>query len=293
MTDEKPRPSLIDAIRTKTVRTEVGDSLPRGLRVTTAYAWRFVVIAVAAGILIWLIIQLKLLVVPLLISILVTALLWPAFTWMLRRGVPRWLALVISVLGTIAIVAGLVWLAVWQIVREWPRVQERTVAAVEEFRQYLIDGPLHLTADQIDDRVGVPNLVVEAARPEVDHRVRPELAHKGEIIGPCGRDGAHAGVAGQLNRIGADVSRRAMDDHGLSGLDPSVIEQGLPCRHGNHGNRCRFDRGQRGGLARDHRGGRQGKLGIGPDELRIGHAVDSVSHTQAGHFRSQGDDFTR
>lgn len=150
MTDEKPRPSLIDAIRTKTVRTEVGDSLPRGLRVTTAYAWRFVVIAVAAGILIWLIIQLKLLVVPLLISILVTALLWPAFTWMLRRGVPKWLAIVVSVLGTFAVVGGLVWLAVWQIVREWPRVQQRTVEAVEEFRQYLIDGPLHLTAEQID-----------------------------------------------------------------------------------------------------------------------------------------------
>ena len=102
MTDEKSRPSLLDAIRTKTVRGEIEESLPHGLRVTTAYARRFVVIAVAAGILIWLVIQLKLLVVPLLVAILVTALLWPVFTWMLRHGVPRWAAIVMSVIGTIA-----------------------------------------------------------------------------------------------------------------------------------------------------------------------------------------------
>ena len=150
MTDEKPRPSLLDAIRTKTVRGEIEETLPHGLRVTTAYAWRFVVIAVAAGILIWLVIQLKLLVVPLLVAILVTALLWPVFTWMLRHRVPRWAAIVVSVIGTIAVVGGLLWLAIWQITREWSSVRARTLASIEQFRQYLIDGPLHLTSAQID-----------------------------------------------------------------------------------------------------------------------------------------------
>ncbi|WP_428832878.1 AI-2E family transporter [Microbacterium flavum] len=139
-----------DAIRTKTVRGEIEETLPHGLRVITAYAWRFVVIALAAGILIWLVIQLKLLVVPLFVAILVTALLWPAFTWMLRRGVPRWLAIVVSVIGTFAIVGGLLWLAIWQITREWSDVRERTLQSIGQFRDYLIDGPLHLTAQQID-----------------------------------------------------------------------------------------------------------------------------------------------
>lgn len=149
--NEKSRASLMDAIRTKTVRTEIGDSLPHGLRVTTAYAWRFVVIAIAAGIIIWLIIQLKLLVVPLLVAILIAALVWPGFTWLLRHRVPRWIAIVISVLGTLAIVAGLLWLVIWQVSLQWPSVRARTVEAVEQFRQYLIDGPLHLTPEQIDD----------------------------------------------------------------------------------------------------------------------------------------------
>lgn len=149
--DDKPRGSLLDAIRNKSVSTEIGSSLPRGLRVTTAYAWRFVVIAVAIGIMVWLVIQLKLLVIPLLIAILVTALLWPAFTWMLAHRVPKWLAIVIAVLGAVGVIGGLLWLAIWQITRQWGSVQARTGEAIEQFRQYLIDGPLHLTATQIDD----------------------------------------------------------------------------------------------------------------------------------------------
>jgi len=151
MTDPKPRGSFLESIRARTVSTEIGGSLPRGLRVATAYAWRFVVIAAALGVFIWIVIQLKLLVIPLLIALLLTALVWPAFTWMLRHRMPRWLALVISVLGTIAIVSGLLYLAIWQITREWSSVRERTVGSIQQLRQYLIDGPLHLTAQQIDD----------------------------------------------------------------------------------------------------------------------------------------------
>jgi predicted PurR-regulated permease PerM len=151
--DEKPRGSLFDAMRDRTriVSGDLSGSIPHGLRVTTAYAWRLLVIAAAAGVAIWLIIQLKLLVIPLLVSILVTALLWPAFSWMLRRRFPRWLAIVIAAVGAIAIIGGLVWLVVWQISREWSSVQNRTVIAMQELRTYLINGPLHLTEQQIDD----------------------------------------------------------------------------------------------------------------------------------------------
>ena len=151
MTDPKPRGSFLDTIRSRTVSTEIGESIPRGLRLATAYSWRFLVIAGAIAVFIWIVIQLKLLVIPLLIALLLTALVWPAFTFMLRHRVPRWLALVVSVLGTLAIITGLLYLAIWQITREWPSVRARTVESVAQLRQYLIDGPLHLTATQIDD----------------------------------------------------------------------------------------------------------------------------------------------
>ena len=151
MTDDKPRGSFLDNLRSRTVTTDIAPGIPRGLRVATAYSWRFLVVAAAIGVGVWLVIQLKLLVIPLLVAILVAALLWPAFTWMLRHRVPRWLAIVIALIGTVAIIGGLVWLVVWQVSRQWGSVQDRTVEAVEQFRQYLIDGPLHLSSAQIDD----------------------------------------------------------------------------------------------------------------------------------------------
>ena len=151
--EEKPRGSFFDAVRdrSRVVSTDVSGTIPRGLKVASAYSWRFLVVAAAIGVAIWLVIQLKLLVIPLLVAILVTALLWPAFSWMLRHRVPRWLAIVICVLGALAVVTGLVWLVIWQVSRQWSSVQERTVDAIAQLRQYLIDGPLHLTAAQIDD----------------------------------------------------------------------------------------------------------------------------------------------
>ncbi|KZE41219.1 AI-2E family transporter [Microbacterium sp. T32] len=150
-TDPEDRGSFFDALRRRTVSSDLSPAVPPALRQTTAYAWRLLVIAAALGVVVWLVIQLKLLVVPLLVAILVTALVWPAFSFLLRHRWPRWLAIVVTVVGTIAIISGLVWLAVWQITREFGSVQERTVAAVGQFRQYLIDGPLHLSAQQIDD----------------------------------------------------------------------------------------------------------------------------------------------
>jgi predicted PurR-regulated permease PerM len=156
MSDSAPEPrgSFLDAVRRRTVSIEQTESVPHGLRLATAYAWRFLVLAAAAGVLIWLVIQLKLLVIPLLIAILIAALTWPAFSLMLRHRWPRWIAIIVTLLGTIAIIGGLLWLAVWQITREWSSVRERTVDAVGEFRTYLIDGPLHLTPAQIDDSLG-------------------------------------------------------------------------------------------------------------------------------------------
>src|SRR5690606_966364 len=157
MTDEQ-RPRKRDLLwgrmpTERTVSTEADSSVPLSLRVGAAYAWRLLLIAAAAGVIIWLVILLKLLVIPLLVGILITALLWPAFEWMLRHRVPRWLAILVSMLGTVAIVVGLMWLVVWQVTLEWPEVQARTMTAVEGIRAYLIDGPLHLTDTQIKDYI--------------------------------------------------------------------------------------------------------------------------------------------
>ncbi|MFJ4173714.1 AI-2E family transporter [Microbacterium sp. NPDC089696] len=152
---EEQRPRLRDLFRPRatstdrTVTTEADEAVPRGLRITAAYAWRLLLIAAVVSGFIWIVIQLKLLVIPLMVGILITALLWPAFQWMLRHRFPRWLAVAISIVGTIAIVSVLMWLVIWQIRQQLSDVQKRSADAIEQFRQFLIDGPLHLSEKQI------------------------------------------------------------------------------------------------------------------------------------------------
>ncbi|MBO0979249.1 AI-2E family transporter [Microbacterium sp. SD291] len=152
---EEQRPRLRDLFRPRpispdrTVTTEADEAVPFGLRVAAAYAWRALLIAAVVAGFIWIVIQLKLLVIPLMVGILIAALLWPAFEWMLRRRFPRWLAVAISVVGTLAIVSVLLWLVIWQVRAQLPEVQARTAGAVEQFRQFLLDGPLNLSEDQI------------------------------------------------------------------------------------------------------------------------------------------------
>ncbi len=133
--------------------TEADEAIPLPLRITAGYAWRLLLIAAAVAGFIWIVIQLKLLVIPLMVGILITALLWPAFEWMLRHRFPRWAAVAISILGTLAIVAVLLWLVIWQVRAQLPDVQARSVQAVEEFRQFLVDGPLHLSEKQIQEYI--------------------------------------------------------------------------------------------------------------------------------------------
>lgn len=135
----------------RTVSTPADEHVPMPLRITAAYGWRLLVIAAVIAVFIWLVITLKLLVVPLMVGILVTALLWPAFDWLIRHRVPRWLAVAISLLGTLAIVAGLLWLVVWQIREQLPEVKARTEASLAQLQQFLLDGPLKLTEADIQD----------------------------------------------------------------------------------------------------------------------------------------------
>lgn len=161
MTSGKAKNSLFRAFRAAkpapTTPKEVidpkahdADIVPFGLRVTGAYAWRLVALAAAAAVVIWLITQLKLIVLPVIVAVLLTALVWPAFSAMLRHRVPKWLACVITVLGTIVVVTAMIWLVAWQISQEWSTVVGRGRETIDSAKEYLRTGPLHLSDQQID-----------------------------------------------------------------------------------------------------------------------------------------------
>ena len=75
-------------------------------------------------------------------TFLLSALLVPFSEFLQRHRWPKWLAVTVAMLATLAAVAGLLTLGISQIVRGSGDLARQTVVAWEEFRAWLLDGPL-------------------------------------------------------------------------------------------------------------------------------------------------------
>jgi predicted PurR-regulated permease PerM len=132
------------------VPSPVDEAVPRGVRIAGAWSWRLLVIGAAIAVVVFLIIQLRLIVVPVLIAVLVSALLVPFVAFLHRHRWPRWLAIVTAMLTVILVVGALVYLVVFQVRSESGHLRDQSVAAYNDLRAWLTSGPLNLTQTQID-----------------------------------------------------------------------------------------------------------------------------------------------
>jgi predicted PurR-regulated permease PerM len=123
------------------------------MRIAAAWSWRILVVAGVVALVIYLVSTLRLIVVPLLIALLLAALLVPFSNLLQRHRWPKWLAIGVSELGIIAVVAGLVWLIIFTATRGIPDVVDQTQEKWEDLKRWLLDSPLQITEAQINAAV--------------------------------------------------------------------------------------------------------------------------------------------
>ncbi|WP_246140078.1 AI-2E family transporter [Protaetiibacter larvae] len=132
------------------VDAHVADSVAPGMRIAAAWSWRVLVVAGVVALVLFLVVQLRYIVVPLLVAMLLAALLVPFSNWLQRHRWPRWLAIAVSEVGILAILTGLIWLTVRTIISGYPALVDQTLLRWEDLKQFLLDSPLHLSADDIN-----------------------------------------------------------------------------------------------------------------------------------------------
>lgn len=121
-----------------------------GMRIAGAWSWRILAVAAAAAVVIFLVIQLRLLVIPLFVAVIIAALLVPFSTFLQRHRWPKWLAIAVSELGMIAIIGGLLFLVVTQVYQGYDDLSAKTVESYGDLKAWLLTSPLHLTESQIN-----------------------------------------------------------------------------------------------------------------------------------------------
>jgi predicted PurR-regulated permease PerM len=135
-------------------RDEGGDVtalVPRGLRISAALAWRFLVVIAALYVIVWLVGYLSVVIIPAAIALLLSALLAPPVHHLVRMRVPRALATALVLVGGLALLGGLLAFVIIQFTDGLPALQKQVGDSLQQIRDWLINGPAHLRQEQLQD----------------------------------------------------------------------------------------------------------------------------------------------
>jgi predicted PurR-regulated permease PerM len=119
------------------------------VRKTAAWAWRLLIILAAAVAFLWVVQKLEIIVVPVLLALMISALLVPVVDWLDSRGLPRGGAVALVLLGGFALLGGILTFVITQFVVGLPDLTEQVSRSIDTTRRWLIEGPAHLRSEQI------------------------------------------------------------------------------------------------------------------------------------------------
>ncbi|WP_375406580.1 AI-2E family transporter [uncultured Amnibacterium sp.] len=132
--------------RTEDTGTETDDvvsrAVPVSLKIAGAWSWRVIGVLVLIAVVLFLIVQLHIVVIPVAVAVLLSALLTPVKRRLLKWGWPRWLAVVVTFVGLLVIIAGLVTLVVLTLRAGLPGFETQVGKSYDTFLAFLRTGPL-------------------------------------------------------------------------------------------------------------------------------------------------------
>ncbi|MBB4737711.1 putative PurR-regulated permease PerM [Actinoplanes octamycinicus] len=144
-----PEPAVVHGSTTSLDDADV----PHSLRIAAAWSWRLIVVGLVGYAGLKFIGLVDVVVVPLAIALLLTALLGPAVGWLLRLHLPRSLATFLVLVGGLAAVVGTLTLVVNQFIDGVPQLTEKASAGVRQIQDWARTGPLHLSDKQVDQAI--------------------------------------------------------------------------------------------------------------------------------------------
>lgn len=155
--------------------------VPYGVELAAGWSWRILVIAAGVALLGWLISFFAVIVIPVVVALLISALVVPVVEWLSRHGLRRSIAAVLVVITTIAAVGALLTFAGAQVATGANDLADQTVKGLQEIKDWLKDGPLHASDSQINDYID--NIQAAITDQTKDGGVVARLTEVGTAIG--------------------------------------------------------------------------------------------------------------
>lgn len=119
---------------------DAAEFVPMSVRLTAAWSWRLIIIGVALAAVLWLLMQVSILVIPLLVAILLTALLRPLVDYTIRIGLPKWFGVLVAMITLMASIGILSYLVITQFRSGFAGLRYATIRAVNQLTDWLEEG---------------------------------------------------------------------------------------------------------------------------------------------------------
>lgn len=110
---------------------------PRVLRVASDWSWRLLVIGAVVALLVWAAAYMSLVVVPVIIALMATALLEPVRRLLMRAGLSHGWASTLTFLLGVAFIASVLTLAITQVVSNFDKLSDQTTDGLAELARLL------------------------------------------------------------------------------------------------------------------------------------------------------------
>ncbi|MEU3454007.1 AI-2E family transporter [Micromonospora sp. NPDC006766] len=136
-----PHPSII---------SQDDADVPHALRIAAAWSWRLIAIGIVAWALLNIVGTIRIVIIPLAIALLLSALLAPAVGWLLKARFPRSLATGVVLVGGLAAVVGTLTLVVNEFIAGLPELSDKSSQGVRQIQTWLKTGPLHVSDSQLN-----------------------------------------------------------------------------------------------------------------------------------------------
>lgn len=136
--------------RLPVMRDSERPAVPPTLDRLAAMSWRFLVVAAALAVVAFVLVQLRLVVLPVIAALFLATLLVPPVRWLRDRGWPPLLAAWVVTLGSVALLGAIGAAFVPLVAQELEELGSSILEGVEEVEDWLIAGPLGLSPEQVD-----------------------------------------------------------------------------------------------------------------------------------------------